>query len=149
MEFLLPAVTSVICPTPPVPLPEGEGDTPPLVAMCGEQVPSDSTIPMQFADIASWLRESDPARLAGLWQEADQTRQRFVGGQVHSRGLIELSNYCVRLCALSRLAGGKPLPAPLPHVGRRGPPVRHQAVEYGYGTVVLQSGEDPGLRPTG
>ena len=100
---------------------------------------------MQFADIASWLRESDPARLAGLWQEADQTRQRFVGGQVHLRGLIELSNYCVRLCAYCGLrAENRSL-----HRYRMSEDeilqCAHQAVQYGYGTVVLQSGEDPGI----
>ena len=53
----------------------------------------------QLPDLTRWLRETHPGRLAGLWQLADQTRQRYVGGEVHLRGLIEISNYCVRLCA--------------------------------------------------
>ena len=37
-------------------------------------------------------------------------------------------------------------PAAIPHVGRRNHGLRAaKAVEFGYGTVVLQSGEDPGL----
>ena len=96
-------------------------------------------------EILSWLRESNPTRLADLWQRADQTRQAHVGGEVHLRGLVEISNYCVRLCAYCGLRA--------PNTGltryRMTEPeilqaVRH-AVEFGYGTVVLQSGEDPGI----
>lgn len=100
---------------------------------------------MQFADIASWLRESDPARLAGLWQEADQIRQRFVGAEVHLRGLVELSNYCVRLCAYCGLRAENHAIHRYRMSEDEVLRCAHQAVEYGYGTVVLQSGEDPGI----
>ena len=95
-------------------------------------------------EILRWLRETDEARLAELWRMADQTRQRHVGGEVHLRGLIEFSNYCVRLCAYCGLRA--------PNDGL----VRYrmsreeimgcvrQAAAFGYGTVVLQSGEDQG-----
>ena len=49
-------------------------------------------------EILRWLRESDEARLADLWRWADDTRQKNVGGEVHLRGLIEISNCCIRLC---------------------------------------------------
>jgi len=99
---------------------------------------------MKRDEILRWLRETDDARLAELWRMADQTRQRHVGGEVHLRGLVEFSNYCVRLCAYCGLRA--------PNDGL----VRYrmsreevmgcvrQAVAVGYGTVVLQSGEDPG-----
>lgn len=96
-------------------------------------------------EIVSWLRETDDARLADLWRLADQTRQQHVGGEVHLRGLIELSNYCVRLCAYCGLR------APNQNITRYRMPAdevftcARQAVAFGYGTVVLQSGEDPGL----
>ena len=61
---------------------------------------------MQRNEILNWLRETDPARLEDLWRLADQTRQKFVGGEVHLRGLIELSNYCVRLCGYCGLRAG-------------------------------------------
>ena len=100
---------------------------------------------MQRNEILTWLREINPARLADLWQQADQTRQRHVGGEVHLRGLVELSNYCVRLCGYCGLrAGNQGLQRYrmsddeiMECVGR--------AVQFGYGTVVLQSGEDPEL----
>ena len=53
---------------------------------------------MEHAEIVAWLREIDDARLAELWRTADRVRQQHVGGDVHLRGLVELSNYCVRLC---------------------------------------------------
>ena len=49
-------------------------------------------------EIMSWLREEDGARLEKLWSHADDTRQNFVGDAVHLRGIIEISNYCVRRC---------------------------------------------------
>lgn len=100
---------------------------------------------MELAEIVRWLRETAPGRLAELWQMADQTRQLSVGGEVHLRGLIELSNYCVRLCAYCGLRA--------PNRGLERYRMSeteilrcaHQAAEFGYGTVVLQSGEDPGI----
>jgi len=100
---------------------------------------------MLHDQIVAWLREENPGRLAELWQRADQTRQEFVGGDVHLRGLVEISNHCVRLCAYCGLRA--------PNDGlRRYRMSEHevmqaagQAVSFGYGTVVLQSGEDPGI----
>ncbi len=48
--------------------------------------------------IAAWLRERDPAALERLWARADAVRAAHVGGAVHLRGLIEISNHCVRHC---------------------------------------------------
>ncbi|MFZ1935452.1 MAG: radical SAM protein [Thermoguttaceae bacterium] len=100
---------------------------------------------MQRNEILDWLRESDPARLDDLWRLADQTRQEFVGGEVHLRGLIELSNYCVRLCGYCGLRAGN---AALRRYRMSDDEVLQcvrKAVQFGYGTVVLQSGEDPEL----
>jgi biotin synthase len=99
---------------------------------------------MNRSEILDWLRETDDSRLSDLWQLADTTRQRYVGGEVHLRGLVEFSNYCIRLCAYCGLRA--------PNGGL----VRYrmsedeiltcarQAVAFGYGTLVVQSGEDPG-----
>ncbi len=100
---------------------------------------------MQHAEIVTWLREENSSRLGELWQRADQTRQRFVGGEVHLRGLVEISNHCVRLCGYCGLRA--------PNDGLRRYRMTEEeilqaadrAVSFGYGTVVLQSGEDPGL----
>jgi biotin synthase len=48
--------------------------------------------------IAAWLRETGPAELDRLWARADAVRAAHVGDAVHLRGLIEISNHCVRDC---------------------------------------------------
>lgn len=97
-------------------------------------------------EILGWLREDDPVRLAGLWRQADDVRRRVMGDEVQLRGLIEVSNHCVRRCTYCGIRAGSPV-------------TRYrmsaleifecalQATALGYGTVVLQAGEDPGLAP--
>ena len=100
---------------------------------------------MQHSEIINWLRETDAGRLEDLWRSADRTRQETVGGEVHLRGLIELSNHCVRLCGYCGLRADN---AGLTRYRMSDDEVvecARQAVEFGYGTVVLQSGEDPRL----
>ncbi len=100
---------------------------------------------MEHQAIRGWLRESDPQRLEGLWSCADETRRRFVGDVVHLRGLIKISNHCVRHCAYCGLRG------PNHKVGRYRMTADEvmacvrQAVALGYGTIVLQASEDPAL----
>ncbi|MBU4271552.1 MAG: [FeFe] hydrogenase H-cluster radical SAM maturase HydE [Planctomycetes bacterium] len=107
---------------------------------------------MQRSEIINWLRETDPGRLEDLWRPADRTRRENVGDEVHLRGLVELSNHCVRLCGYCGLRAAN---TGLQRYRMSDDEVlrcAHQAVEFGYGTVVLQSGEDPqltGRRMTG
>ncbi len=56
--------------------------------------------------IVAWLREEREEKLALLWREADDTRHRRVGDEVHLRGLIEISNHCVRQCHYCGLRAG-------------------------------------------
>ena len=100
---------------------------------------------MKRDEIVAWLRETDAARLATLWQQADSTRQRFVGGEVHLRGLVEFSNYCVRLCAYCGLRAGNSELTRYRMTSDEILSCARQAAAFGYGTVVLQSGEDPGI----
>ena len=100
---------------------------------------------MQRAEILRWLRETDPDRLNDLWQLADRARQECVGGEVHLRGLIELSNHCVRLCGYCGLRAGN---LGLQRYRMSDDEIMacvRKAVAFGYGTVVLQAGEDPEL----
>lgn len=107
--------------------------------------------PLGVADALSreavehWLRETDEARLTELWAAADETRRRYVGDAVHLRGLVEVSNYCVRGCTYCGI-----------RAANRGIEryrvsadvileCARKAVEFGYGTLVLQSGEDYGI----
>jgi biotin synthase len=98
---------------------------------------------MNKSEILSWLREEDENRLEELWRLADETRRANVGDEVHLRGLVEISNYCVRSCAYCGLhvANSK-----ISRYRMTEPEIiecAHKAVEYGYGTLVMQSGEDP------
>jgi biotin synthase len=98
------------------------------------------------AGIEAWLREEDEARLDELWRAADDTRARWVGPAVHLRGLVELSNYCVRGCTYCGIS------APNRGLDRYRVPAEvvlesaFKAQEFGYGTLVMQAGEDYGLK---
>lgn len=97
---------------------------------------------ISIPEIESWLREEDEQKLETLWQTADRVRRENVGDEVHLRGLIEISNYCVRSCSYCGL-----------HVKNTGIE-RYRMSEdeifecvknahtFGYGTVVMQAGED-------
>ena len=100
---------------------------------------------MQRSEILKWLRENDPAQLADLWLQADQTRQKNVGEAVHLRGLVEVSNHCVRLCSYCGLRAGNRSLVRYRMTNDEIMGCVHQAVRFGYGTVVLQAGEDPEL----
>ena len=106
---------------------------------------SDSTKTINRAQIIDWLTCSDPVRLQELWQMADETRRRTVGDEIHLRGLVEVSNHCDRNCLYCgiraqnikiqryRLAREEILDC------------ARQALHFGFGTLVLQAGEDRGL----
>ena len=96
--------------------------------------------------ILAWLRENDPARLDRLWAAADETRRRHVGDEVHLRGLIEISNHCVRACGYCGLRAGNRLVERYRMSEDEILACAHNAAAWGWGTVVLQSGEDYGLR---
>lgn len=101
---------------------------------------------MDSAEILAWLRETGPARLAELYAAADRTRREHVGDAVHLRGLVEISNCCVRECGYCGLR------APNRNVRRYRMGAdeilacARDAAALGYGTVVLQAGEDYGIR---
>lgn len=101
-------------------------------------------MPLSFNDILDWLTAEDPEVLEALFGLADKIRQREVGNAVQLRGLVELSNHCVRSCTYCGLR------APLRQQRYRMSfrevlACAQEAVRAGYGTIVLQSGEDPGL----
>jgi biotin synthase len=100
---------------------------------------------MDRSELTTWLRETDAERLTALWRRADAMRREHVGDAVHLRGLIEFSNRCVRQCLYCGLrAGNSGLRRYRMNADEIMACVR-QAVAFGYGTVVLQSGEDYGV----
>ena len=97
---------------------------------------------MQKPKIMQWLKEKDPDRLAELWRRADEVRRLQVGDDVHLRGLIEISSHCVRRC---HYCGLRRENRKIHRYRLRREEILacvRQAAEFGYGTVVLQSGED-------
>jgi biotin synthase len=97
-------------------------------------------------ELLGWLKETDENRLQQLWAEADRVRREHVGEAVHLRGLIEISNYCVRRCAYCGLRVERTKLARYRMTADEVLASARDAVKFGYGTVVLQAGEDPGWR---
>jgi len=95
--------------------------------------------------ILHYLTTTETAEVAELFRIADETRRRHVGEEVHLRGLVEFSSICHRACLYCGLRA--------PNIAVDRYRLTHeqvldcarQAVELGYGTVVLQSGEDHSL----
>ena len=95
--------------------------------------------------VVAWLREADPAELERLWARADLVRAAHVGDAVHLRGLIEISNHCVRDCLYCGLRAHSDGIVRYRMSAEEILACAQQAKRLGYGTVVMQSGEDPGL----
>jgi len=96
-------------------------------------------------EIIAWLKETNPDRLERLWRQADDTRRQCVGDEIHLRGLVEIGNYCVRSCGYCGLSVQGSHPQRYRMSESEIMDCAHQAETYGYGTAVLQAGEDPGL----
>ncbi len=101
--------------------------------------------PLDHAIITGWLREGDPAALERLWTRADAVRAAHVGNAVHLRGLIEVSNHCVRHCLYCGIRACSDGITRYRMSADEILACAREAKRLGYGTVVMQSGEDPGL----
>ncbi len=77
-----------------------------------------------------------------LFKAADRIRQKYVGDEVHLRGLIEFSNICKRNCLYCGLRASNKNVKRYRLTPEEIIELAKKAVEYGYKTVVMQSGED-------
>ena len=97
---------------------------------------------LTLPELTALLADADPAAEAALAAAADRVRAAFVGAGVHLRGLIEFSNICRQSCMYCGLRRDN---AEV-HRYRLTPAeilaLAEKARDYGYRTVVLQSGED-------
>ncbi len=100
---------------------------------------------MNRADIISWLYENRPERLDELWDKADTVRREYVGDAVHLRGLVEISNNCVRQCTYCGIRAGNKAVQRYRMPADEVLQCARRAVLLGYGTLVIQAGEDYGL----
>ena len=98
--------------------------------------------PLGLEDVVALL-QAEREEEAELFRVADQYRRRYVGDEVHLRGLVEFSNWCARRCCYCGLG------APNRRLVRYRMSVEEtvqaacRAADLGIRTVVLQSGEDP------
>ncbi len=96
-------------------------------------------------EILEWLHEDRCKRLQCLYELADSVRGEHVGDAVHLRGLIEISSHCVRQCMYCGLRRAN---RELPRYRMAREEIMEctrQAETLGYGTVVMQAGEDEAL----
>lgn len=78
----------------------------------------------------------------GLFSLADKTREEYVGDEVHLRGLIEFSNICKRQCKYCGLRCEDKFIDRYRISKENIISYAEHAVNMGYKTIVLQSGED-------
>jgi biotin synthase len=97
------------------------------------------------SEILAWLRETDPAKLDALWKAADDTRKAHVGDAVHLRGLVEISNVCVRSCAYCGIRSDRDGIERYRMAEDEIIDTAKLIIDLEFGSVVLQSGEDPGI----
>src|SRR5450759_331300 len=107
------------------------------------------TLQLDRPAILCWLSETDSARLQVLWRTADRVRKLHVGDEVFLRGLIELSNHCLRQCHYCGLRSDNRAITRYRMTADEIVACAQQARAFGYGTVVLQAGEDEGLTLAG
>lgn len=97
---------------------------------------------MDRQEILHWLRCEDPQELQTLWDRADRIRREHVGDAVHLRGLAEISSFCARNCHYCGLRAANTTIRRYRMTAEDILQCADQAVQLGYGTLVLQSGED-------
>ena len=96
-------------------------------------------------DLLGWLREQRSSRLAELYEWSNAVRKQNVGDAVHLRGLIEISSHCARQCMYCGLRQAN---RALPRYRMTREEILNcarEAERLGYGTVVMQAGEDDQL----
>ncbi len=77
-----------------------------------------------------------------LFELADKVRARYVGDGIHLRGLIEFSNICKRNCAYCGIQSSNKLAQRYRLNEDEILELAKKGVDFGYKTIVLQSGED-------
>ncbi|MBN2467862.1 MAG: [FeFe] hydrogenase H-cluster radical SAM maturase HydE [Deltaproteobacteria bacterium] len=97
-------------------------------------------------EIIRWLHEKNEEKLHQLWQWADEIRTSVVGDEVHLRGLIEISNHCSRRCSYCGINAGNTSLVRYRMEKQEIMDCVDMAQKFGYGTVVIQGGEDYGIK---
>lgn len=94
---------------------------------------------MNKDDILNLLQTDDPQ---ALFKKADEVRAKYVGDEVHLRGLIEFSNICRNNCLYCGIRKGNSMVHRYRMSEEELIKTAQNAANMGFKTVVLQSGED-------
>ncbi len=92
-------------------------------------------------DITYYLETNNSEEISELFRLADRIRERYVGNKVYLRAIIEFSNICrnnCKYCGIRRDANIKRYAMKPKEIVK----CAQYAEDLGYGTVVLQSGEN-------
>ncbi len=92
-------------------------------------------------DLITLLSAETPEELSMLFAAAYRMKLRYVGGVVRLRGLIEISNICVKNCHYCGIRRGNTALARYTMTREEILDAARLALEFDYGSVVLQAGE--------
>ena len=95
---------------------------------------------MNKQEIITFLQ--DDSQNSWLFKEADRVRRERVGDTIHLRALIEFSNICKRHCKYCGIRAGNTATERYRLEKEDIIVLAKKAVDLGYRTIVLQSGED-------
>lgn len=97
-------------------------------------------------DTALNLLESEGHATERLYHEADAVRRRIMGDEIYIRGIVEFSNICVNNCLYCGIRASN---KKVSRYSMSAEEIIETAVsmeQNGLSTIVLQSGETPGMR---
>ena len=94
---------------------------------------------MNITEILSLLQTDDEK---ALFQRADEVRHQYVGDEVHLRALIEFSNICRNNCLYCGIRKGNATAVRYRMSEEELVSTAQKAVNMGFKTIVMQSGED-------
>ncbi len=101
---------------------------------------------MNKDEIVYYLKTTSEEEKKYLFRRADEIRETYCGNEVHIRGIIEFSNYCIRDCTYCGLRKSNRKLHRYRMTIQEIFEVAKKAKEMDFKTVVLQSGEDPYYR---
>ncbi len=105
-----------------------------------------SSLRLEKDTLINLLTSKDQESFNYLYTKVDGLRKEFVGDQVHLRGLIELTNHCRCRCAYCGIASDNTAVTRYRMTKEEVMASAKRAMESGCKTVVLQGGEDPGIK---
>ncbi len=93
------------------------------------------------------LLSADTEEASLLFKYADAVREKYLGQEVHLRGIIEFTNHCKQNCHYCGLRRENSKLSRYRLTAHEIITTARQAVALGYKTLVLQGGEDPYYSP--